>query len=414
MDETERPALARCLDMAAAGDYDVLLVYDLSRLARSVRLQENWVWQLARCGVEVASVTEPHAGDDLVRPILAAVNQRERRVTAGKVRMAIRERTARGLPWGVAPLGLRRGEDGRYEPDPATAHVAREIVEAYADGAGLTALADDLTERGVPTPRGHARWRIQTIRYLLANPAYAGLVVDAETWARAQARLASGRRAPRRKAWASWLEGRVRHGCGAPMYLVGPAGRMTGPAFRCKREGGRSAGDPGCGLRPAQVSAARLEAEVWRLVVAALEQKRDALDVYEELVERARRSSPLVDRRRREAERRVDSALRRRDRAESLYLDGSRDRAWFDAEDARLTTELAAAEAALAALPAAPDLEELRATERELREHAENIGDIHPADRGTVLDRLGTTVGVGSQGVWVQWREDFARFLAEK
>src|SRR5687767_392796 len=58
MDEADRPGLARCIARAAAGEYDILLVWDMSGLARSVRLQEDWIFRLARAGVDVISHTE--------------------------------------------------------------------------------------------------------------------------------------------------------------------------------------------------------------------------------------------------------------------------------------------------------------------------------------------------------------------
>src|SRR5687767_6827968 len=71
-DEDERPGLAAALRRAEE-DGDVLLVWDLSRLARKLRIQENIVARLADAGVEIASLNEPWASAPMFRQILGAV-----------------------------------------------------------------------------------------------------------------------------------------------------------------------------------------------------------------------------------------------------------------------------------------------------------------------------------------------------
>jgi DNA invertase Pin-like site-specific DNA recombinase len=65
-DEDERPGLAAALRRAEE-DGDVLLVWDLSRLARKLRLQENIVARLDDAGVEIASLNEPWASAPMFR-----------------------------------------------------------------------------------------------------------------------------------------------------------------------------------------------------------------------------------------------------------------------------------------------------------------------------------------------------------
>jgi len=423
-DDTERPGLARILTLAESRAIDVLVVWDLSRLARSVRIQEMIVWRLARAGVELVSLTEPHAGDALLRQILGAIAEHRPRGIAGHVRRALRERTTRGLPHSIAPYGYRRVEPaGRYEPDPDSRETVRQIFTSYADGAGLATIADDLTARGIPCPARSGPWRLQTVRYILRNPAYVGRVgpvedaheaiVPTELWHRVQARLDSTRRVPRRKPHSSWLEGHIFHGCGRPMYLSGPQGRMTGPAFRCQAVHYRRVDGEACPVRPYQVMAARLEAAVWSQVQTALAHLVSAEDVARGIAAEVRAAAPLVGRQRREIEARVDRARQRRTKAEDLHLSGSRDRAWFGVEDARLAAELAFANDALDALPTEPDVGALRTTEAELRTLATRVGRLLPADRGAVLAWLGVAV-VDGDGVRIEWRAEVAAFLADR
>lgn len=72
----------------------------------------------------------------------------------------------------------------RLDPDPATAAVVRRIFEAYIDGQGLYAIAEDLTRNGLPSPSAHdparnrhrsgAAWSKSAVRAVLANPRYTG------------------------------------------------------------------------------------------------------------------------------------------------------------------------------------------------------------------------------------------------
>jgi hypothetical protein len=83
---------------------------------------------------------------------------------------------------GKAAVGQRLH---RLEPDPATTTaVVRRIFEAYIDGRGLYAIAEDLTRNGLPSPSAHdparnrhrsgAAWSKSAVRAILANPRYTG------------------------------------------------------------------------------------------------------------------------------------------------------------------------------------------------------------------------------------------------
>ncbi|RIQ18829.1 recombinase family protein [Jiangella rhizosphaerae] len=67
-------------------------------------------------------------------------------------------------------------------PDPVTAAVVVLIFEMYRDGFGLRAIAQHLTDQGMPSPSEHdprrnphrdpRGWVHATVRAILANPAY--------------------------------------------------------------------------------------------------------------------------------------------------------------------------------------------------------------------------------------------------
>src|SRR5215212_631070 len=89
-DEDARPGLAAALRLAEE-DADVLLVWDLSRLARKLRIQETIIDRLADAGVEIASVNEPYAGTPLFRQILGAIAEDTTRRMSADIRRSLHQ-----------------------------------------------------------------------------------------------------------------------------------------------------------------------------------------------------------------------------------------------------------------------------------------------------------------------------------
>ncbi|WP_026208075.1 recombinase family protein [Catelliglobosispora koreensis] len=81
-----------------------------------------------------------------------------------------------------------KAADGRMlhglTPDPVTAPVVMRIFAAFLNGAGMYAIAEDLTEEGIPCPSAYDRkrnphrtglaWSKGAVRTILTNPRYTG------------------------------------------------------------------------------------------------------------------------------------------------------------------------------------------------------------------------------------------------
>ncbi len=133
-----------------------LLVWDLSRLARKLRIQENIVARLADAGVEIASLNEPWASAPMFRQILGAVAEERTRQMSVDIRRSLRQRAQTGLWHGIVPYGYVRpdGKNQRLIVDDEKAAIVAEIFERVAGGANVSDVALELSRRGVPTPRG--------------------------------------------------------------------------------------------------------------------------------------------------------------------------------------------------------------------------------------------------------------------
>lgn len=416
--DDKRPGLLRLYDRCRAGDVDVVAVWSLSRLARSLRIQEQVFDELTRLGVEVWSHEEPDVNRPLFRQILGAFNEEQTRVISAHVRRALHQRHQDGLSHGRILLGYRR-EEGRLEIDEDAASTIRFIFEQRANGASWGHIAYLLEQEGIPPPRG-GTWGKNSLIKMLKNPAYRGerpfgaartiqacpAIITPELWERAQRRDDLRPRSPRStKTVSSWLEGLVIHGCGRPMYL-GPS-RGQG-RLRCAANIGLAVNS--CTVRPASAMSARVEHEAWAILVADLECVR-RVPLREILADARRnyqRAQPGNVTAHAIATGQRDRALDRQRKAEELYLSGRRDRAWFEAEDAKVAVEIANAETILRALPTMPDASALEALWHELRALSLQVPKIErAAARAVLLRRLGV-VRVNGHEVTIDYRPDVA------
>lgn len=74
-------------------------------------------------------------------------------------------------------LGYRKGADGLPEIVPEEASIVRQIYTLFIQGKTLNWIAKHLTEQGVPTPRGKAKWQSSTVESILTNEKYKGCAI---------------------------------------------------------------------------------------------------------------------------------------------------------------------------------------------------------------------------------------------
>jgi site-specific DNA recombinase len=177
---TARPGLHRALSAARAGVIDVLLVYRVDRLTRSLRDLVTLLDDLDHAGVVFRSATEPFdtatpMGRMLVQ-MLGMFAQFERDTIIDRV-IAGMERKAAAGKWkgGRRPLGYQTDTVAQaLVPDIAEAAVVRLIFDLYTrDRLGARTIATLLNDRGHRTTTG-GRWSAHQILRVLANRVYLG------------------------------------------------------------------------------------------------------------------------------------------------------------------------------------------------------------------------------------------------
>ncbi len=154
----DRPALKRLLADIEDGRIDVVVVYKIDRLSRSLMDFAKLVEVFDRGGVTFVSVTQSFntttSMGRLTLNILLSFAQFEREVIGERIRDKIAASRKRGM-WmgGFVPLGYEV-RDRKLVINDAEAAMVRMIFERFVEVGSATALARALAAEGVRTRRG--------------------------------------------------------------------------------------------------------------------------------------------------------------------------------------------------------------------------------------------------------------------
>lgn len=174
-----RPQLAQLLQDAKTHTFELVLIKDVSRLARNVMDFLSAVRTLRSLGVEVLFVNtdlSSSTGSEFILTVLSAIAQEEsaalsRRIKFGKQLSAQKGRVPNRV-FGYRRLGLYA-----LEPDPAQAAAVQEIFRLYADqGCSMAQIAKCLNAAGVCTS-WQKPFTPKAVSRILHNELYTGRVV---------------------------------------------------------------------------------------------------------------------------------------------------------------------------------------------------------------------------------------------
>jgi site-specific DNA recombinase len=212
----ERPALHKLLGDVKAGKIDVIVVYKVDRLTRSLADFAKLVELFDAHGISFISVTQAFntttSMGRLTLNMLLSFAQFEREITGERIRDKVAASKRKGI-WmgGAVPLGYRV-EDRALHMVESEAEFVRNLFRRYLDVGSVVRLKITLDAEnirspirtsttgrktgGAPISRGHLYW-------ILSNPIYVGrlrhkgkinnglhpAIVDIETWDQVQQRL---------------------------------------------------------------------------------------------------------------------------------------------------------------------------------------------------------------------------------
>ena len=192
----DRKGLEQASQAAEAGKLDAVIVKDLSRLGRHRTQTALFIDFLRGCGVAVLSVTEGlntlEDGDDLVIGARQLMNDYYAREIGNKIRYGYREKQKEGLVI-KAPFGYWKDRNtGRIRLHPEASVTVQMIYDCYSKGMGQKEIARKLNGLARKTPRqlhdercgkahGEYRWSYQSVKNILSDESYTGLLVNHRT-----------------------------------------------------------------------------------------------------------------------------------------------------------------------------------------------------------------------------------------
>ena len=186
---TDRPDLQRLLDDIRARKIDVIVVYKVDRLTRSLADFAKLVELFDAHGVSFVSVTQQFntttSMSRLTLNVLLSFAQFEREVTSERIRDKIAASKRKGL-WvgGPLPLGYEM-KDGKVAFIEEEAESVRLIFRRYLELGGVNALVRDLKDKNIRTKtrlgstgatHGGIPFGRGSLFYLLRNRFYIGEV----------------------------------------------------------------------------------------------------------------------------------------------------------------------------------------------------------------------------------------------
>jgi site-specific DNA recombinase len=186
----ERPALQLLLTDIRAGQIDIVLVYKVDRLTRSLADFAKLIELFDAHGVSFVSVTQSFNTSSsmgrLTLNVLLSFAQFERELIGERVRDKIAASKRKGI-WvgGPVPLGYAAMEK-KIAVVPAEAEGVRMIFAQYLRLGSIRVLAEELDRQGIRSkPRrlsngrnvGGGRFGVGALAYLLKNRFYIGEVV---------------------------------------------------------------------------------------------------------------------------------------------------------------------------------------------------------------------------------------------
>jgi site-specific DNA recombinase len=201
---SRRPQYLEMVSAAERGEFQVLLIDDLSRLTRDALEQERVMRKLEFANIRIISLADGYDSTSKARKVHRGVkgllneiflDDLAAKVHRGQAGQALKGRWNGGKPFGYRLKKIldetRRDQYG--EPtrvgteliiDPVQAKIVEEIFTRFVEGESCGAIARDLNARAVPSAgstwnrkvRRCEKWVESAVRVIVSNPLYTGRV----------------------------------------------------------------------------------------------------------------------------------------------------------------------------------------------------------------------------------------------
>jgi site-specific DNA recombinase len=199
--DSNRPQYQAMLAAAERAEFEVLLLDDLSRLARDSVEQERIIRRLEFRNLRIIATSDGYDSESKARKVhrgfkglmneifLDDLRDKTHRGIAGQ---HIKRFWTGGRPYGYRlkqildpverdPFGQPKRIGSQIELHPEQAAIVLEMFERYANGEPARGIAADFNARGIPSPGSSWKRRVRRCRGWMASAVYTILVNDLYT-----------------------------------------------------------------------------------------------------------------------------------------------------------------------------------------------------------------------------------------
>lgn len=244
----ERPALKELLSDVEHGLVDIILVYKVDRLSRSLLDFATLISTFDKFNVSFVSVTQSFSTASsmgrLTLNILLSFAQFEREIIGERVRDKVAAARRKGKQTGGTPVLGYDFQNTKLVVNPEEAKTVRHIFRRFLVLGSPLFLTKELNDQGIHTKswttrkgkvRTGGRWSKNALRYLLTNRKYLGevpfqgqiypgeheAIVDRKIWEQAQTLFQQDKSKTGRDRTPAMLKGLLRCGhCGSSMGIT--------------------------------------------------------------------------------------------------------------------------------------------------------------------------------------------------
>ncbi|MCH4825555.1 recombinase family protein [Planococcus halocryophilus] len=175
---TERPSLQELLEDSKHNNFDMVMVWKVSRLSRKQVDFLNILDHFQKNNIKLYSYSD---NIDASTPMgiamlqmLGTFSELERNMIVENVKMGMTQRAKEGKWNGGSVLGYSSKEK-KLVINENEAYIIRYIFDLYVSGKGFKSIANQLNHEGYMTKR-KANFSTNSIRQIIMNPIYSGLI----------------------------------------------------------------------------------------------------------------------------------------------------------------------------------------------------------------------------------------------
>lgn len=173
----ERYEFQRMMKDSEKGHFQVLIMYTMDRFARNRYDSAVYKAKLRKNGVKLY-YTEQSISDEpegiILESVLEGMAEYYSENLSRGVKRGLKENALKCMATGKAPLGYITNNEKKFEIDPVTAPIIKEIFDLYSNGKSIRQVVNILNEKGYRTNSGKP-FRIGSLDTILVNKKYIGI-----------------------------------------------------------------------------------------------------------------------------------------------------------------------------------------------------------------------------------------------